>query len=294
MRRNVEELKRTFDNKITIMEELLSLALKEELLSFKRKEYLVLVAVELRTLFCHSGGEPLITTAQLEKDMIFPLHNMLSPFNELNELLLVGSYCDKRKCTFQTAISLDGTSVASVWLSYKSWIHQIVIDLKTAEYTPLSREEVIKLVADRNGAHVDPRLHPLDELIETTNVMPLRIMIGGEECEADCSNLLCESICSIANEVIYAYKNLHRPLLIEPIETKSGFSLKVFDFSEEKGNKVIDRYKYAICSEKINSYNTNKFYSCRISTHPYQSFKLIFRDRVFSVGVIRTEDYYLK
>ena len=267
------------------------MASREKLLSDKRKEFLVLVAVELRSMFCNSGGAPLITNAQLESDLIFPLHDKLTPFNELSDMILVGTHCKDKKCTFQTAIELDGTQVAVTWLSYQSWINQIVIDLKVAEYAPLTREEVIKIVADRNGAHVDPRIHEFVGLIETTNVMPFNIVINGESCEADCSNLLCETICSIANEVVYAYKYVFKPRM-SPRNPNPSLKLRVFDYTSvnEKSNKETKRYKYTICSSTVNLYNTNKFYECKITSHPFKAYDMVFKERVFPVDVIRIED----
>ena len=51
---------------------------------------------------------------------------------------------------------LTGHNYAPYWLNYKSWINEIVVDFKHEGYTPKSRADIIKIVADKTGAHVDP------------------------------------------------------------------------------------------------------------------------------------------
>lgn len=192
MKRSELELRKTFKRKVVAIENCLEMVSHEKPLSELRQEMAIQMAVSLRSMFCHSSCEPLISSARMENYLIFPLYDCLTPFNELDDFLLVGSQCKEQKCTFEseTAYRLDGTQVPSTWLSYQSWINQIVIDIKAADYAPLSRLEIIKILADREGAHVDPRIHPFVSLIESNNVMPFRIMKDAKECEADCSNLL--------------------------------------------------------------------------------------------------------
>lgn len=290
-RRTILELRKTFKRKISALEKELDIISHEELFSESRREFAIQIAMNLRAMFCHSGGEPLIQTAQIDKDLLFPLYDRLTPFNELPDFLLVGNQCKDNHCTFQsdTTIRLDGTQVPSTLISYYGWINQIVIDLKSAEYAPLSREDVIKIIADRDGAHIDPRIDPFVELIESSNVMPFHVIIGDKKCPADCSNLLCESIITMAKEVIFAYKYLNKPIFFQTHDSENGFSLRVFDYSDDKHK----RYKYTICSDGMNLYDTNKNWPCEISSHPVKHFDLLFRKRVFPVDVIKIENCIL-
>lgn len=89
MKRTTLELWKMFRTKVVSIEKLLDMVSQEDLLSEQRKELLALIAVELRALFCFSGGEPLMKTAEMTKDMIFPLYDRLTPFNELSNFILV-------------------------------------------------------------------------------------------------------------------------------------------------------------------------------------------------------------
>ncbi len=292
MKRCELELRKTFKRKVGAIEKFLEMAYKEEPLSELRQEISTQIAVNLRVLFCKSGSEPLITNARMEDYLLFPLYDRLTPFNELGDFLLVGCQCKELKCTFksETAFRLDGKQVPTTWLSYQSWLYQIVIDIKSADYAPLSRFEIIKLLADREGAHVDPRIHPFVSLIESNNVMPFRIMIKDKECEADCCNLLCETIITIAKEVVFAYKYLNKPPIMWPRKSEPDFMMRVYDYSDEK-NK---RYKYTVCKDNLNLYDTNRKWPCKISSYPISSYDLLFKSATFPVDIIRIEECTLK
>ena len=77
----------------------------------------------------------------------------------------------------------------------------------------MTRLDVIKILADKMGAHVDCDIHPFMELIETSNVMPLKVVVndnnGERECEVNCSNLLSETVYSIAKELIYSFNYVY-------------------------------------------------------------------------------------
>ncbi|MCR4829395.1 MAG: hypothetical protein K5864_08035 [Bacteroidales bacterium] len=286
MKKSELELRRVFKRKITMLEKLLELTSQEELLSEQRREYAALMAVELRSLFCHSGGDPLIKNALMDKELLFPFYDHMTPLNELSDFILVAIHSNGQYCTFDSSltIALDGTQVPSTWLSYYSWINHIVVDLKAAQYPPLTRENIIKIVADKNGAHVDPDIHPFLELIETSNIMPFNISIDNKPCKADCCNLLNETIYSIAKEAVFAYK--YKPLVWSKGKEKEEHRmLRVFDYSFDSYN----RYKYMVCNPIINQYSTNRIYGCKISDFPIDLSELLFKNRIFPAYVIKVE-----
>ena len=85
--------------------------------------------------------------------------SVIEPFSVLSEFMLVQqNEFENDRCTFraQTKILLNGTQLCPYWLNYKSWINEIVVDFKHEGYTPKSRADIIKIVADKTGAHVDP------------------------------------------------------------------------------------------------------------------------------------------
>lgn len=65
-----------------------------------------------------------------------------------------------------------------------------VIDFKEEGYPTLSREEVIKTVADKNGAHDDVTLDKYSACLKEGEVVFLEVVIGGQKCLFDGCNLL--------------------------------------------------------------------------------------------------------
>ena len=294
MKRTILELRKMFKTKVASIEKLLDTVSKEDLLSEHRKEFLALVAVELRAMFCYSGGEPLIKTAEMTKDMIFPLYDRLTPFNELSDFFLVVNDRVKDKVSYfrsSTITALDGSKVPTTWLSYYSWINQIVVDFKTDGYPPLTRAEIIKIVADKNGAHVDPKGHPYLDMMNPFNNGWLVISINGEgqqPFDVDCENVLCETVYSIAKEVVFSYKYMNKPPIMWPAKSKPDFNARVYDYSDEK-NK---RYKFTVCAPDVKQYNSNRLYPCTITDFPVHAYDLLFKSRTFFVEMIKVEEDY--
>lgn len=69
-----------------------------------------------------------------------------------------------------------------------------VIDFKEEGYPPLSREEVIKTVADKNGAHDDVTLDKYSACLKEGEVVFLEVVIGGQKCLFDGCNLLSGTV----------------------------------------------------------------------------------------------------
>lgn len=294
MKRKTLELRKMFKTKVASIEKLLDTVSKEDLLSEQRKEFLALVAVELRAMFCYSGGDPLMKTAEMTQFMIFPLYDRLTPFNELSDLILVENDHIKDNVSYfrsSTSIELDGLSVPSTWLSYYGWINQIVIDFKTEGYPPLSRAEIIKIVANKNGAHVDPKGHQYLDRMNPYNNGWFVISINGEgqqQFDVDCGNILCETVYSIAKEVVFSYKYLNKPPIMWPAKPKSDFNARVYDYSDEKTK----RYKFTVCTPDVRQYSTNRLYPCTITDFPVHTYDLLFKNRTFFVEIINVEEDY--
>lgn len=283
MKRELSELRKTYGEKITLLERLLIQARQELLLSEQRNEITALIAVMLRSLFCKDrSGIPLITSTQLENDFIFPLRNSFEAYNELKGTLLVEYKITGDKCCF-ISTSLSADQVPRNYLSFNNWISEIVVDFKMEGYPPLSREEVIKTIADKNGAHYDVNLDKYSACLESGKVVFLEFVIDGQKCLFDSKNLLSETLLTIADEVLFSYKYLRSPELTAPSQSENV--INVFDFSVENWS----RYKYSICPPTVNKYNTNKYYPCSITTHPLMTYNLKFRERWFNVGVIRID-----
>ena len=285
MKRNVVELRKKLKAKINAIESFMKLATQEGLEPDQRKEFISQIAVELRVLFCYSNGEPLIKTSHMDKQLYFPLCDRIAPLNELNEFLLVGMRAQNGLSSFSSFADLDCNRLYSDWLSYQSWINEVVVDVKTEGYPPLSRAEVIKLIANKEGAHVDTEIPQFVELINTTNVMQVRFVVGDKEYEADSRNLLYETILSIAKEAVFSYHYTANIVMLQ--EKKSDFSLAVYDYSEEKKK----RYKYMFFKPGgINLYNTSRVNHCKITAHPTYLYKMLKGSRFYPVEMIKVEE----
>ena len=184
--------------------------------------------------------------------------------------------------------SLSPDQVPVNYLSFYSWINEVAVDFKAEGYPPLSRGEVIKIVADKIGAHYDVEYDKYSACLEEGAVVFLEIMLKEGKRLFDPCNLLIETVLSIADEVLFTYKYLRRPELTSPKQAE--FELNVFEY--RCGDR--SKYKYAICSSAVNKYNTNRFYPCTITTHPFTTYDLKFRERYFNVGVVRAEDVLKK
>ena len=276
------ELRKKFATRIKNLEKQFNQAKSEPLMSEDREEIISIMAVSLRSLFCQdSSGTPLIVSAGFDQTVLFPLQSRMAPYNELRETLLVNYTINGNCCSFSSQDPFfKHNKVASSYLSYCNWINEIVIDIKQKGFPPLTRGEIIKIVADKEGAHLDVNYHPFTELLLSTNIMDIEVWNGGVICEAKCSNLLYETILAIAEEAIYSCKHLIRPIVRR--QKLSSSILRVFDYSEG----IKKRFKYAIGPTDINDYNTNRDFQCSIKHYPLYHSDILFGSRFFDVYII--------
>ena len=90
--------------------------------------------------------------------------------------------------------------------------------------------------------------------------------------------------------MVFAYKNLNKPPIMWPRKSEPDFMMRVYDYSDEK-NK---RYKYTVCKDNLNLYDTNRKWPCKISSYPISSYDLLFKSATFPVDIIRIEECTLK
>lgn len=200
---STENLQGLFRARINTIKGNLKLAAQEELGSDERNDIIANVAVALRTLFCTVQSQPLIKSAQMEHELFFPLQDNCAHDNLLSYFLLAGRKTIKDgKCCFEYHMPLNEEILPRTIMSYKSWLYEAVIDLKLQGFPPYSRRDVIRIVADRIGAHVDEELHPVMSEIEQANKWPLVMAIDLDGERFDSGNLLYETVFAIAEEVL--------------------------------------------------------------------------------------------
>ena len=282
-----ENLQGLFRARINTIKGNLKLAAQEELGSDERNDIIANIAVALRTLFCTAASQPLIKSAKMEQDLYFPLQDNCAPDNLLSYFLLAGrKSIQDGKCCFEYQMPFKDKMVPRTIMSYKSWLSETVIDLKLQGFPPYTRRDVIRIVADRIGAHVDENLHPVMSEIEQANKWPLVVAIDLDGEKFDSGNLLYETVYAIAEEVVYAYRFLNKPKLYKRGPNEE-FQLVIFDYSDEK-NK---RYKFGVNPRIFNVHNTTKHYPCNITKHDIQTYFLQFKNEAYPINLFRVEDY---
>ena len=92
----------------------------------------------------------------------------------------------------------------------------------------------------------------------------------------DGRNLFTETIIGIAKELILAYKYTRWVNLCPAGEPEYFLFTQDYDGSK----------KYVVCKIKINAYNANPFFDCEVTTSRLNRYKVVFRQRMFEVGII--------
>lgn len=285
-KRSIDEMIVEFSDKIQLLKTMLGLALNSSDYA-ARAQFASNMAVTLRMLVCPDvdGGNPLVKLTRIKTNILFPFQHNMEAFNELKGYLLTNITIKDGECFFHYDGDLvPNDNVCCNYLSYYNWVHEVVVDFKHQDYPPLSRNDVIHIVADKMGAHYQQEVDKNVYLIENNNVMDVKVMIDGVECKVNCSNLFTETILCIASELIYSYeyfsgKHPKRDGIAE-------YMLYLFDF--DAGGK--HRYKYCLAKDSINLYNTNRFYDCKMSKTVSHVNYLKFREREFQVLIIDTNN----
>lgn len=271
--RTVEELKDVFDAKINRIRRDLDVALHETETRIRR-EYAVSIAVTLRSMFCEdsSGGTPLIRSSNIERHILFPHQAGPQALNLLPYFGNLGLNINNDK----GIISFDGQYThPNCFLSSFDWLYEIVVDFMRKDFPPLSRNDIIKTVADKEGAHYDPAIEKNIYLIENTNVASVQVVYKEKDIDIDCSNLFTEMILSIATDLIYAYDGFCN-VGVKTLNL-SNSKLYKYDFSDYNVKKLKYRFKYLVISKtaKINAYNPNPHFNCDVTEHVLHDYLII-------------------
>jgi len=234
-----------------------------ELESEERIEISRAIATELRAvLSAGADGKCLVEKCGLNTKLIFPMYGYYS-------LNLIPTYqllmCTIRNNNVFVSTSEDVGKENVVWrtyLTFSSWLNEIVIDTKLPNVEPISRFLAIKIISDKEGAHVDNEIEQhLFEMCQNS-VLPVRIKGSLEDKEIKAKSIFCETIVSIAKELIFSYENYqnNRVELIGPSE-KNGV-IQVYLAKNAK----FKLYKFGTTSKeyKEHSYNSNSYYECKI------------------------------
>lgn len=292
-KKTLEQLKNDLSLKIKGIRTLLEQALKYDLESDERLEHSNMIASSLRAiLYGDTNNEnlSLIQRVGYDKKLLFPLYdpniclNVLPTYN----LLQFSISNNGAKVNVSENLFKDG-GMWKIYLTYDSWLNEVVIDSKLQDVNPISRLLVVKIIADTAGSHVDNNMEEHIFEMSKHDLLPVVIVNGAEvprNLELKAKSIFCETILGIAKELIDAYK------------IWLGLSLKLIGTSDiivriQKYPKVKNKFellKYGIikenCPFKVNTYNSNSYFECDVFSKGVSMFEVIRNRRRFKIKKI--------
>ena len=278
--KTIQQLKHTFQQKIEYLREQITAAISKPIMSDIREEYANNIAVVLRALVTYSTScESLAKRCDYDKTLYFPLYSPMAAQNLLRQYKLVGLTWNpsNKMGTFNVIDDLDDPEkVRCVQMTFESWKNESVIDFHSNDFPPLSREKVIRIVADKLGAHVDSKIEEHLYKTESDHILPVFFEQNGTIYYGNGRNLFTETIIGIAKELVFAYTYTNWTTLHSAGEP--AYYLFTQDYNNTK--------KYTVCKTKINAYNANPFFPCTISESKLKRYNILFRQRIFDIGII--------
>ena len=295
VRKTQDQLKQELSLKIKGIKAVFAQSIKCELESDERLEYSNIIASSLRAILYgdkNNNNQSLIHRVGLDKKMLFPLYNpniCLSVMPTYNLL--------------QFSISNDGAKVSllddlfktggmwGLYLTFDSWLNEVVIDTKLKDVEPLSRLLIVKIIADTTGAHVDDEIERHIFEMSKHDLLPVVVINGVEvprDLEAKTKSIFCETIIAIAKELIDAYD-----MWLGVAPKLMGLSNTIVRVQKYvSNNSKYELLKFGTvkkgCPYEINTYNSNSFYECDIYSKEVPLFAVIKNNKRF---IIRKVDY---
>lgn len=282
--RTTSELERVFQQKIRYVAEQVKNATQKPLLSEMREEYANQIAVALRTLVTFTSScESLAKRCGYDKKLFFPLYDPIAACSLIPQYNLVNvTWNNEKMGTFCVKDDLDDNQkVRTTYMTFDCWKSESVIDFLSNDFAPLSREQVIRIVADKLGAHVDSKIEEHLFKVETDHILPVFLEADGTVYYGDGKNLFTETVLGIAKELVFACKYTCWGRL----ESAGDPSYLLFAQAYETPKKYVTK-KYVVSRVHINAYNANRFFPCEITESPLKRYIIPFRQRTFDVGII--------
>lgn len=281
-KRTLSETEKEFSKRIDYLAEQIKNALQQPVSTDMREEYANSIAVTLRALVTYTTScESLCKQCNYDNVLFFPLYSSMAAQNLLPQYNLVGVSCNgnDKTCVFCVNNDIDSKDIVrSTYMTFEKWKNEVIIDFLSDDFKPLSRENVVRIVADKLGAHVDSTIEEHLYKIEHDDVLPIIIEQNGIKYKGDGRNLFCETIIGIAMELVFAchYTMWSQfPIAINP--RKATVYQQDFDGVQ----------KYTVCYlDNINAYNANPYFPCIVSKYPLKIYRLPFRERYFDIGII--------
>lgn len=268
------QLKQDLDSKIIGLQILLETAFKKDEESAERIELSNMIAANLRAILCgdrNNGYKSLVERADYHKRLLFPLYDSMACLSIIPTYNLLGFIIN----------SNDGASVFAnenvfrndkghwgIYLTFETWLNEIVVDTKLKEIEPLTRYDLIKITADTMGAHVDNEIERHIYEMSKHDLLPVVISNGKEverNLEVKAKTILCETILAIAQELVISFERYKNSSIDIIGPSKHNIRLQKFLFNSSSKKEPI-KIGTAPVNEPClsHTYNSNSFYECEI------------------------------
>ena len=280
VKKTIDQLKKELSQKVKGIETILSQALKCELESDERIECSNIIASSLRAVLWgdrHNGFKSLVERVGLDRKLLFPIYSYASWMNIMPTYNLL-----------QFSISEAGTKVSiinevfktggmwSIYLTFDSWLNEVVIDTKLKDVEPLSRLSIVKIIADTAGAHVDDNVEKHVFEMSKHDLLPVVVKDGIEiprNLEVKTQSIFCETLLAIAKELVDSYETWTR--LSSRIIGPSDKVVRLQRYLNGKTTNV--SLKYCVLEKnlpfEINAYNSNAFFECDVFSKEVSRFE---------------------
>lgn len=270
MKKTEEQLNKDLTSKISGLEKMIESIKDLSVDSDCRIEMSRNIATALRSILYgdkNNNYRNLIERCGLDNRLLFPCYDaMMGALNLLPSYNLL-TFSIKNNEIF-TIINENIEKTNGHWnhyLTFDSWLNEIVIDTKTKNIEPISRLLLIKIVADTQGAHVDDQIET--HLYEMSQIDMMPIHIEGDnvptmDLEVKANSIFAETIIAIAKELIVSFHEFSKTnIKMYSINELQG-AIQVYKCSDSK----YKLYKYSLTDSRIGtkSYNANCYYECDI------------------------------
>ena len=196
-----EQLKKDLDQKLKGIRNLLTLALASDLESDERVEYSNSIATSLRAILFgdkSNNYKSLIHRVEVDKKLLFPIYDVLACIKLLPtyNLLQFSIHGSDIKVEISASIFKTG-GFWGTYVTFDSWLNEIVIDTKMQGVEPLSRLLIIKIISDTIGAHVDDSIEEHIFNMNKYKLLPVVIKDGVEiekDSEEATRSIMCETV----------------------------------------------------------------------------------------------------
>ena len=268
------QLKQDLESKIVGLQALLETAFKKGKETTERIELSITVATILRAILCgdrNNSYKSLVERTDYHNHLLFPLYDSTACLNIIPTYNLLSFAID----------SNDGVSVFinenvfkndkghwNVYLTFETWLNEIIIDTKLKEVEPLTRYDVIKIAADKMGAHVDNEIEKHIYEMSKHDLLPVIISNGKEierNLEVKAKTILCETILAIAQELIISFERYKNSSIDIVGPSNQKIRLQKFLFlnsSKKEPIKVSVTFKEELFL--THTYNSNSYYECEV------------------------------